>query len=86
VAKDPPHQLESTAELLRDLNRRLDEPLTWELQRQLVELLVEEVRVDTIDPDGKRESRVTVTYRFPTSQASIDNRTGGRVAVVDLLG
>ena len=79
---DPPvgfqKKLESTADLLRELNRRLDEPLTWEVQRQLVELLVEAVRVDTIETNGKRRSQVTVTYRFPTSQASTDNRTDGR--------
>ena len=77
-AKGAETRLESTAELLRELNRRLDEPLTWELQRRLVELLVDEVRMDTIDPEGKRESRVTMTYRFPTSTAPVTNRTGAR--------
>jgi len=73
-------QLETTAELLRELNRRLDEPLTWELQRKLVELLVDEVRVDTIEPGGKRDSRVRVTYRFDVPRTSIADRTGGSAA------
>ena len=85
-AKSAETTLASTAELLQKLNRRLDEPLSRELKRQLVELLVEEVRVDTIDPGGKRESRVTVTYRFPTPQASIDNRTGARAGSSGIRG
>jgi site-specific DNA recombinase len=75
--------LDSTAAMLRELNLRLDEPLTWELRRQLVELLVESVRVDTIEPEGKRDSRVTVTYRFAGESTSTASRTGVRV---DFLG
>jgi site-specific DNA recombinase len=71
-------QIQSTGDLLRELNRRLDEPVTWELKRQLVELLVEEVRADTIESDGKPDSRVTVTYRFPTSAAPVTPGTDAR--------
>ncbi|MBM3286755.1 MAG: recombinase family protein [Candidatus Eisenbacteria bacterium] len=71
-------RLRSTADLLRELNHRLDQPLTWELKRQIVEVLVEAVRVDTIEEDGKRDTRATVTYRFCTPEVSIEDRTGGR--------
>jgi len=69
------HELEaevlSSAGLLEVLNRRLDAPLTEELKRQLIELLVEGIVVDTAGVDDERESRVTVTYRFDAPDCSI---------------
>jgi site-specific DNA recombinase len=65
-------RLRSAEDLLRELNQRLDEPLTWELKRQLVEMLVDSVRVATVEQDGKKEAVVTATYRF----ASTENCTG----------
>ena len=79
-------RLESTGVMLRELNDRLDQPLTWELQRQVVELLVAEARVDTIEPEGKRESRVTVTYRFPAPPTSTGTRTGVLAGSWDIRG
>jgi site-specific DNA recombinase len=58
--------LESTATLLTRLRERLDQPLTYERKRQLVELLVGGIRIDTIRNEEKRENVVTVTYRFPS--------------------
>jgi len=50
--------------LLRTLNARLDEPLTFALRRELVELLVESIQIDTIPEDGKRKLLATIRYRF----------------------
>jgi hypothetical protein len=50
--------------LLRTLNARLDEPLTFALRRELVELLVESIQIDTIPEDGKRKLIATIRYRF----------------------
>jgi len=62
--------LRGALELLKRLARELEEPITWELRRQLVEALVEGVRVDTVqDGAGRKEAHVTVTYRFGPSTA-----------------
>ena len=63
-------ELLGARDLLARLARQLEEPLTWQTQRQLVEALVEGIRVDTVQDDaGKREAFVTVTYRFGPSTA-----------------
>lgn len=59
--------LEGAEALLRRLRERLDQPLTWERKRQLVELLVGGIRIETIRSGEKRENIVTVTYRFPSA-------------------
>jgi hypothetical protein len=41
--------------------------MTYERKRQLVELLVGDIRIDTIRTAEKRENVVTVTYRFPSA-------------------
>ena len=62
--------LRSANELLRRLSQQLEESLTWEVKRELVEALVEVIRVDTIeDSKRKKEAKVTVTYRFGPSTA-----------------
>ena len=71
-------KLESTDLLLRELGKKLDGSLTWELKRRLVELLVESIRVDTYEKAGKKDGRVIVTYRFATDEPSIATRTGAR--------
>jgi hypothetical protein len=53
--------------LLTRLRERLDQPLTYERKRQLVELLVGGIRIDTIRSAEKRENVVTVTYSFPSA-------------------
>jgi transcriptional regulator with XRE-family HTH domain len=54
----------SAEALLAKLRKRLDEPVSWELKRRLIEVLVAGVRVDTIEECGIKQSQVTVTYRF----------------------
>jgi site-specific DNA recombinase len=62
--------LEGAEALLTRLRKRLDEPLTFERKRQLVELLVGGIKIDTIRDGEKRENIVTVTYRFPSAVES----------------
>jgi hypothetical protein len=50
--------------LLEQLRRRLDEPISWELKRRLVEVLVTAIRVDTFEEHGVKQTKTTVTYRF----------------------
>ena len=62
--------LEGAEALLTRLRKRLDQPLTFERKRQLVELLVGGIRIETIRDAAKRENVVTVTYRFPSAVES----------------
>lgn len=70
AAEESGKQLRSAEDLLRELNRHLDEPLTWELKRQLVETLVETIRVDTVGEGSQisKEAVVTVKYCFGTTK------------------
>jgi site-specific DNA recombinase len=62
--------LEGAEALLTRLRKRLDQPLTFERKRQLVELLVGGIRIETIRDAARRENVVTVTYRFPSAVES----------------
>jgi site-specific DNA recombinase len=57
-------RLRTAEDLLLELHRRQDEEPTWEVKRQLVELLVVNIRVDTVAEDGKAEAAAEVTYAF----------------------
>jgi len=54
----------SAQALLANLRKRLDEPVSWEQKRRLIEVLVGGVRVDTVEECGVKQNRITVTYRF----------------------
>jgi DNA-binding XRE family transcriptional regulator len=55
----------SSAEgLLAKRRKRLDEPVSWELKRHLIEVLVNGVRIETFERDDVRQTNTTVTYRF----------------------
>ncbi|MBU1702191.1 MAG: recombinase family protein [Candidatus Eisenbacteria bacterium] len=56
--------IDSAETLLRELNGRLDGTLTWELKREIVETLVEQIRVETVEEGGKKQAVVHVTYKF----------------------
>jgi site-specific DNA recombinase len=58
-------------ELLASLRARLDQPMSWDLQRKLVEALVQEVRVHPRD-DSSAGPTVTVTYRFHDAVSCTD--------------
>jgi site-specific DNA recombinase len=63
-------QIQSTKALLENLYDRLDQGLSWEIKRQLVEALVGAIRIDTDEEDGKRGASIGVTYRFAGSIAT----------------
>ena len=62
-------QLAAARTALETLGASLEEPLSWESRRQLVESLVEQVRVDTRGEAEERIAVITVTYRFSASPA-----------------
>src|SRR5262249_39298261 len=71
-------QLGSAGALLAKLRARLDGPLSWELKRQLVEKLVEGIRVDTFKENGKGRAEVTVPYRLAST---VDTCTDTRAVI-----
>jgi len=56
--------INSAQALLAKLRKRLDEPVSWELKRRLIEVLVASVRVETAEECGVKQAKSTVTYRF----------------------
>jgi site-specific DNA recombinase len=56
--------ISSAQALLAELRKRLDQPVSWEQKRRLIEVLVAGVRVDTVEESGVKQTRTTVTYRF----------------------
>jgi site-specific DNA recombinase len=71
--------LHSAEALLRQLNERMDEPLTFERKRHYVEVLVESIRLDVFeDESGKQRTKAVVTYRFSETPVVIAARRGSR--------
>ena len=44
--------------------RRPDEPVSWETERRLIEVLVAGVRVETVEEATGKRARITVSYCF----------------------
>lgn len=68
-------RIDSAEALLRELNGRLDGPVTWEVKRELVETLVDGIRVDTVEKDGRKEAIVHVTYCFDPPHSRVATHT-----------
>ena len=75
---DETAQLQSTQALLQKLRGRLDQGISWEVKRQLVEALVGGVRIETIEEVGKKLASIVVTYRFASSIATCTDRDSSR--------
>ncbi len=54
----------SAAALLSQLKQRLDRPVSWEQKRQLIEVLVAGIQVETVEVCGVKQAKIIVTYRF----------------------
>ena len=68
-------RLTEATDLLASLQDRLKDEFTWEEKRELVELLVAGVMVDTVGEGTAKRSEINVTYAFSGSGI---NRTGIR--------
>ena len=66
--------LENAEGLLTRLRKRLDEGLTWERKRQLLELLVGGIQIETLRDGPKPENVVNVTYRFTSVTGTCTDR------------
>ena len=62
-------QLKTAEQLLLDLNQKLDQPITWELKRQVVETLVAGIEAETVESNGKKEAIIHVSYRFGSPES-----------------
>jgi predicted RNase H-like nuclease (RuvC/YqgF family) len=72
AAEEKTTRLRTAEELLQELHERLDEPLSWERKRHLVELLVDRIRITPVTKDGTTIPVAEVTYAF----TPITTRTG----------
>jgi transcriptional regulator with XRE-family HTH domain len=63
-AGDRESQFRSAESLLAALRKRLDQPVSPEMKRRIVEALVEGIQANTIERWGVQESEITITYRF----------------------
>jgi hypothetical protein len=52
------------------LRGRLDQGISWQVKRQLLEALVGGIRVDTTEEGGKKSASLIVTYWFASSIAT----------------
>jgi hypothetical protein len=68
--------LASLPAMLEKLREKLDEGVTWELKRQLAEVLVDGITIDTVGTGTGREAVINVRYKFVSS---VDSCTGTRV-------
>lgn len=66
--------LASVPAMLEKLREKLDAGITWELKRQLVEVLVDGIRIDTVEAGNRREAVVNVRYRFVSSLHACTDR------------
>jgi transcriptional regulator with XRE-family HTH domain len=63
-AEERAAQLRSAESLLGTLRIKLAGPISPELKRRIVEILVERVQADTVERWGVQQSEITVEYRF----------------------
>src|SRR3954447_5646856 len=83
------HQDVSTATiqadgLLQRLRARLEQGISWELKRELVETLVEGAEIDTVETESGREAVVNVRYRFNPFSSDHTGRDSWQQPTVDV--
>src|SRR5262249_36624321 len=57
-------QFRTAESLLALLRKRLDEPISPEIKRRLIEILVDRIEANTVEELGIQSSELTITYRF----------------------
>jgi len=71
------NRLHSAEKVLLQLHKVLKEPIPWEVKRQVIELLVWGIKVNTITKGSKREAEASITFAFDKNAPSV-NRTPRR--------
>jgi len=72
VANRRAAKMSSAKDVLAELRRCDQESMSWEARRRLVELLVSEIKITSIEVDGKPDVQADVVYTF----TPIATRTG----------
>jgi site-specific DNA recombinase len=67
-------RLNSARDLLDQLQIRLEQGISWEVKRRLVEVLVGDIRVNTIEAAGRKQAEIVVNYRFDSPVATCTDR------------
>src|SRR5216684_330093 len=67
--EDRTKQLRSAEALLGTLRTKLVGPISPEIKRRIVEILVERVQADTVERFGVQQSEITIEYRFSQPDA-----------------
>ena len=66
--------MDSVPAMLEKLREKLDAGVTWDLKRQLVEVLVDGITVETTGDEKSRQAVVNVRYRFVSSVDTCTDR------------
>ena len=70
-------RLEDARDLLETLRQNLKPEYTWEEKRELVEILVLKIRVDTVGEGRAKRAQITVDYAFASARLRrAENHTG----------
>jgi site-specific DNA recombinase len=64
LVRDDSAALATVEMLLERLRTKLDQGISWELKRELAEVLIDGITVDTIGEGKQREAVIKVRYRF----------------------
>jgi site-specific DNA recombinase len=62
--EDQASQLRSAESLLEALRKRVAAPVSPDLKRRIIEVLVERIQADTVEKWGVQQSEITISYRF----------------------
>ena len=90
-AEDRAAQLRSAESLLATLRTKLAGPISPDLKRRIVEILVERVVANTVERFGAQQSEITIEYRFaqPNEPAALvlprSHRLGTRTRIPQKL-
>jgi transposase len=77
-AADAGRTLSGTEQLLRRLHETLDDDLSWETKRRIVEALVDGADIEMLQQGEQRVPRITIRYRFDEPQPSVSRRAQAR--------
>src|ERR1051326_6447339 len=72
--------LSSAGALHAELRARLDEDVSWELKRAMIEILVGQIRVECAHKESKERPVVRITYRFIQTTDTCTDRDSLRTA------
>jgi site-specific DNA recombinase len=70
-------KLAGAGELIEELHQILNKPLSWEIKRKVIELLIWEVKVTTVTKDNKRKNEIAVTFAFGENMLAANRRGRG---------